>query len=223
MLRQLQHFFISVYKGWCFSASPRSFHSLPKLVPQCYTICLFYTMFLVPDHRDPAVVKPLWSFHRGIWQNVSSISINGVKGFGKKLSNPCKWHHHLLHPLSLTCGQKLEKKKKLFLFGLYSSWLSNATQSLLLRWESRKHFLLAAQIERRKCRVRATSGTDQTKQTEVVSIFWNERSQNNLMLNDIAKLFALRVLEERIAKHYLTRKSTPRWATRMPGKQRNFT
>lgn len=47
---------------------------------------------------------------------------------------------------------------------------------------------------------------DQTEKTRdrVVSIFWDENLQNNPTWNDIAKLFALRVLGERAANHYLT-------------------
>lgn len=179
-----------------------SLHCLLKLVPPCYTICLSTQWFIYSFSQlttDPAVVKPLWSFHWGNWRNVSSISIKWVKGLGKRLSNPCIWHHH---PPFLS-GQKNQKT----CFCLISIM---AKQRDTVCWKGLKAshiFLFAGHTEwRTKFRVRATSGTDQTKKTKdrVVSIFQNESLRNNPTWNDIAKLFALRVLGEQTEKHYLT-------------------
>lgn len=98
-----------------------SFYCLLKLVPQCYAIS-FFIQYSAPEHWAPAVVELLWSF---CWL-VSSISIKGVRGLGKRISKPCNWHNPSpLHPFShmwqKTC------------FFLCPSWLNNA--SLLLRWE----------------------------------------------------------------------------------------
>lgn len=161
-----------------------------------------------PDHRDPAV-KPLWSFHWGIWQNVSSISIKGVKGLGKRLSNPRNWHHHPpLHPFS----QMWPKIWKL-VFCLVSIMAKQRdTESVTLvrrpqREQKAAVFISSDRLSRGEnaawgqhlARIKGRKTKDR-----VVSIFWNESSQNNPTWDDIAKLFALRGLGEWIAKHYLT-------------------
>lgn len=78
--------------GFLFTKDDNFFQSvaisLYRLVHQCYSLCLSTHNVSAPDHRDPAVVKPLWSFHWGIWQYVSSISIKRGQGLGDEAVQP---------------------------------------------------------------------------------------------------------------------------------------
>lgn len=188
-------------EGWCwghcrntvfllktddiFPPAARSLHCLLKL---CYTIYLSTQCFsssLSADHRDPAVLKPLWSFHRGIWQNVSSISIKEVKGLGKRISNPCNWHHH---PPFLSHVAKNQKT----CFCLVSIMAKQRDIQSLKLWKSSIFYLLDT-LSGGEEWGRHLAQINRGKRMTVVSIFWNESLQNNPTWNDIAKLFALRV------------------------------
>lgn len=145
---------------------------------------------------------------------VSSISVKGVRGLGKRLSNPCNWHH----PSPLHSFSNMWPKMRKLVFVWCPSWLSNATQSLLLRWEALRGqnaaFFFLKQTEHRRqwgqhCRLFRfpelkackTTPLEVTLQKHFLWQFWESCLQNITSLCE----------------------STPRLATWMPGQLRNFT